>query len=218
MADPIYLTKALGSSSATAVSASQTPAGAGNMLINGGLASGGVATLDTQRRVLFTFAADETGHTFVLYGTNQSGVPVSETIAGTTSGTVQSVNDYKTVTRISISAAATGAITVGTNGVGSTQWVNLNYHAQPFNVTVAVDVTGTVNYTLQYTYNDFWTPTTYWSTAQAVTVWPDPILAAVTADGESTYNDPITGVRVTINSGSGSAVLTVMQAGIVGSP
>lgn len=218
MANRVVITKALAGSGATKVCASQTPS-AGNMLINGTAASGGVATLDTQRRVLFTFAADESGHSFVLYGTNQAGTPIYETIAGTTAGTVASLLDYLTVTRISISANATGAITVGTNGVGSTPWININYQSAPVAVTAACVVSGTVNYTVEMTYDNFWTAPQYWTSITAPTTptaWSDPNISAKTASADTTINDPVTGVRLTINSSTapGSVTMTLIQAGV----
>ena len=43
---PRYVSKTLASASTTAICASQTPLAGGNMTINGGSASGGVATLE----------------------------------------------------------------------------------------------------------------------------------------------------------------------------
>ena len=216
MARPIYLTKALTSASTTAICASQTPLAAGNLLINGGSASGGVATLDTQRRVLLTFAGDETGRTFVVYGTNEGKQQIQETIAGTTVSAVTTL-DFKTVTQISISTAAAGAITVGTNGVGSTPWQNVNYHLADINVGVSIAVTGTINYTAQTTMSDFWSPVN--PTPGTATPIPvatdDPVLTGETASGDTNFDGPITGWRVTVNSGSGSLAIAGIQAGII---
>lgn len=190
---------------------SQTPSGAGAMTINGALASGGVATLDVPRRVLLTFAADETGHSFVVTGTsaNYSGT-ISETIAGTTAGTAQSVLDYSRVTSVVISAAATGAIKVGTNGVASCPPLPLDVHGLP-QVSLQVNVTGTVNFTVQQSLDPVFT------TAIAGVLWvnhPDSNLVAATADAQGNYAYIPAQTRVTINSGTGSLVYTVIQAGL----
>lgn len=203
----------LASASANAIALSQTPS-AGALALNGALASGGVATLDTARRVLFTFAADETGHSFVVTGTDWQGVVISETVAGTTAGTVYTAQDYKTVTSITISANATGALTVGTNGVASTPPVVLDVYARStpgFQCTV----TGTVNYTVQQTI------VSPWDVEPEDWVWvnhPDTanlVAATATAQGNYAYGPPSM-MRVVINSGTGSVALAVNQPGIIG--
>lgn len=221
MSRPVYISYSLATADADGISLSQTPLAAGNLLINGALASGGVATLDKTRQVLFTFAADETGHTFVVYGTNAvvNGNPISETVAGTTAGTVATTQSFGTVTRISISAAATGAITVGTNGVGATPAQLVNFEAQPVGLTIAVVVTGTVNYTVQHTYDDIMglpNPSSWSPTTPSPTWIDDSVLASKTTTGETTYNDPIMAWRVVLNSGSGSLAIKAIQSGIVG--
>lgn len=219
---PIYLTKTLTAADDDNISLSQTPLAAGNLTITGAAASGGVATLDTPRRVLLTFAASEVGHTFVVYGTNAvNGTAISETVAGTGIGTTYTNLDFYTVTRVSISAAATGAIKVGTNAVGSTPWQLENYHASDIEQSIAVVVTGTVTYSVEYTYDNFMgayaADTGVWSNGSTPTVFTDPILASVTATGETNFDSPITGWRVTVSSGTGSVAIKGIQAGIMGS-
>lgn len=226
---PIYVSVQLAAASATAISASQTPVGAGNLLINGSAASGGVATLDTPRQVLFTFAADETGHTFVVYGTGNNGIATQETVLGTTAGTVATTQNFKTVTRISISAAATGAITVGTNGIGSSDWKIVNWDISPINIGIVVIVTGTVNYTVQYTMEDpggtYPNPNAvtagyYDANTQQLVQLPTPLnltaLASKAATTDGAIVTPIAALRLQVNSGTGTAQMVYVQAGIQG--
>ena len=202
----------LASASANAIALSQTPS-AGALALNGALASGGVATLDTARRVLFTFAADETGHGFVVTGTDWQGVVISETVAGTTAGTVYTAQDYKTVTSITISANATGALTVGTNGVASTPPVVLDAYARA-TIGLQCTVTGTVNYTVSQTLDSPWDiEPENWTWVNH----PDSNLVAATSTQQGNYAyGPPSMTRVTLNSGSGSVVFTVHQPGIIG--
>lgn len=224
---PTRITKAMATADDDNVSLSQTPAGAGNLLINGVAAAGSpaLATLDTPRRILLTFAASEVGHTFVVYGyptIADRSAPISETIAGTGIGTVSSTLDFGQVTRVSISAAATGAIKVGTSGVGSTPWQLVDWNLDPSNLTIAVDVVGTVNYTVQYTYDDImgaYDPSSgVWADGVVTKIFDDAVLAAVTADGETTFDNPIVAWRVTTNSSTapGSLRITGIQAGVGG--
>jgi len=208
MGNVITRSKALTAASANCICASQTPGAAGNMLINGAAATSGVATLDSARRVLFTFAADESGHNFVVYGTNSGGNAIQEAVAGTTAGTVATNLDFKTVTRISISAQATGAITVGTNTVGSMAWQSVDLMRQPINIGFQVVVAGTVNYTVEYTQQDV--------NALAVGAFPTVFATSIASKTDAevgTFTTPIAYFRVTINSGTGTVTLTYEQAG-----
>ncbi len=213
MGFPRYLTKSLIAANDAVIAASQTPGAAGDLT----LVSSPVV-LDTGRQVILTFAANETGHNFTIYGyenTDGTGALISEVIAGTTAGVVTSTRMYGRVTRIAISAAATGAVKAGTNTVGATPWLNADYQIKPFELDVAVVVTGTVNYSVQYTYDDFSTVVPNTGQGAVPTAFTDQILSGVTANGETTFNFPITGFRVLINSGTGSLAIKSIQAGII---
>lgn len=215
MSQPRYLSKALTAASATAICASQTPLASGSLTINGGSASGGIATLDTQRQVLLTFAADESGHTFVVFGTAEDRSALQETVAGA-AATAVTTQFFKTVTRISISAAATGAITVGTNGVGGTPWQIVNTDISPVNLGIGVNVSGTVNFTFQYTYDDpsgtYQNPNVTFPLA-----WNLSALASKAVATDSNLSFPIAAYRILINSGTGTATASVIQSGIADS-
>jgi hypothetical protein len=219
MSRSVRLTKTLAAASATAVALSQTPLAAGNLTINGVSASGGVATFASQRRVLFTFAASEVGRVFTVYGTNESGSSIIEAVAGAAS-TAVTLLDFKTVTRIAVDGATAGALTVGTNGVGATPWISFDFEKHPVPFSLAVTVTGTVNYTVQYTYDDLnsWQPyiRNPNDASPILTTWNDPVLVAATASGETTFDNPITGWRIQINSGTGSIAAVGIQAGLQG--
>lgn len=214
MADRIVLTKSLSAASANCICQSQTPSGAGNLTLNGSAVSGGVATLDTQRRVLFTFAGNETGHTFKVTGTREGGIVISESVGGTIAGTVATNLDFLTVTEITISAAAAGAIQVGTNGVGSTSWKLPNVHMGPMNLQIGCETTGTVNYSIEYTFDDYYTPPPFGSPTVIPVVFEDGTVTNKTANEIATMNDAVLGWRLTINSGTGSVTAIGIQAGI----
>jgi hypothetical protein len=225
---PLYFSKTLIAAVTNAIALSQTPAGAGNLTINGGSATGGIATLDTSRQVLFTFAGNETGHNLTVYGTGEGGVSLQETVAGTAS-TAATTQSFKTITRIAISAAAAGAIQVGTNGVGNSAWHIVNWHVAPINLSLACIVTGTINYTIQHTYDD---PTgTYPNPAAATsgyqttaagpliafpTAFNHPTLVAQTVTLDGFYSNPIAALRLLINSGTGSVQVIALQGDIAG--
>ena len=98
------------------ISVAETMSAAGNMAITGTFATGGVATLDYPRHVGIYASGNEAAKTFTVYGTDRQGRVISEAITGPSATTVTSVNNYKTVTRIAVSAATAGDVEVGTDG------------------------------------------------------------------------------------------------------
>lgn len=95
---------------------------------------------------------------------------------------------------------------VSKTGVGSSSALVMNTNVSPFNVGFGVVVTGTVNYTVQHTFDD---PAIGFST------WfSHPTVASLAANADGNYAFPVTGVKVLVNSGSGTATLNLIQAGI----
>jgi hypothetical protein len=210
---PALISKTLAAASVNNIAQSQTPGAAGNLTLNGSAVAGGVATLDTQRQVLISQAADETGHTFTVYGATDSGAAISEAVAGSSGASVHTVQSFKTVTRVAISAAATGALQVGTNGVGAAPWKILDTAAQsPMNLGLAVIVSGTVNYTVNYCYDDPNSPVV----ATGPTAFSLSALAAKATTLDSNITFPVMAVQLQINSGTGTATLVVLEQGIDG--
>ena len=84
----------------------------------------------------------------------------------------------------------------------------MDYHGQP-EVSLQVVVTGTANYTIQQTLdnpNNGGTPTWF--------DHPDTNLVAQTVNRQGNYAYIPTAIRLQLNSGTGSATLTVVQAGL----
>lgn len=83
-------------------------------------------------------------------------------------------------------------------------------YVSPFNVALSVVVTGTVNYTVQYTFDNVFANTYNPATG----TWTDhPTLTSKTTSADSNIAYPVTGVRIRLNSGTGSVVFTMIQAG-----
>lgn len=205
----------LAAADADGICLSQTPGAAGALTLNGALVSGGVAVLDAARRVLITAAGNESAKTFTITGRSYNGQTQSETVTGPNATTAQSVLDYKTVTSVVISAAAAGAITVGTNGVASSRWMRLDNWAFA-QVGIQVDVSGTINYTVQQTFDDPNDATNPVSPANVIWVnSSDSAVVAKAVDAQSFYAYAPTFIKITANSGDGSARLTAVQYGNV---
>ena len=95
---------------------------------------------------------------------------------------------------------------VSKTGAGSSSALVMNTNCTPFNVGFGVVVSGTVNYTVEHTFDD---------PAVAFTTWfPHPTVAAENANADGNYAFPVTGIRVTVNSGGGTATMNLVQAGI----
>jgi hypothetical protein len=205
----------LAAASANNIALSQTPT-AGNLILNGSTVVGGVAVLDKPRRVLLTVTANENANTFTIFGTNWSGATISETITGpSAAGTAQSVLDYATVTRISISGNAVGALTVGTSGVASSPWVCLDHWALA-QVAVQCNASGTVNYTVQSTLDN--PNASNGAVAPSAVTWinsSDTGAVGASSSIQTNFAYTPTFARILLNSGTGSVVAYFAQSGSV---
>lgn len=189
----------------TITSITTSNATAGNVTVG----TNGTATIaddGTERQILITSGGNDSSIVFTVYGTNAAGLPISEAIAGA-NGAATSSSYFNSVNRITVSGATASTVIVGTNTVGATRWVSLSTHMTPANTDASVVVSGTVNYTVQYTYDDMQSITTAWN---------DSNLTSETTNGETTWSFPVTGIRCKVNSGTGTATMTTIQAGIAG--
>ena len=107
----------------------------------------------TARQVTVVMAGNESTKTFLITGTDANGNPQTETVAGLNTGTATTVGYFKTVTSVTISANAAGALTVGMTNTASTPWVRFDDFA-PSNISIQCSVSGSVTYTVQSTLND----------------------------------------------------------------
>src|SRR6266853_24693 len=183
---------------------------------------GGVATLDTQRRILITSGASDAGITFTINGAGDNGVPISDTFAG---GAVSALSnlDFKTITSVTHTGSVASTITIGTTTnfsagivVAATPWLGVNLHAEPINMELAGVVTGTLTWGWQYTYAD---P----NNLPAGVLFPQPFnhptLTNITVSQDGSINDPVAAIRLVIISAAtntGSVRGAWMEAGISG--
>lgn len=206
------ITIALAAASTTAVCAAQSKVGAGALLINGAHASGGVATLDAARQILFTFAADETGHNFTITGTAFNGAVITEVVAGNDTTEV-TTKEYLTVTAVSVSAATTGNVSVGTNGVASSAPYIVDRFVGAHNISATVVISGTVTYSVEVSYDDL--AVQAWDVVTYPPTWFAPPnttnLTSKSASAADYITMPIAMIRLHQDSFStgGSATLTI---------
>jgi hypothetical protein len=214
--DPIVLTKAIVAASANNIALTQTPVSGTPLTLSGTTAG----VLDTQRRVLLTFGSEAANRTLVLTGTNDAGAVITETLAipSGAGATVASVQDFKTVTQaMPLGSGWTAAVTLGTNGVGSSPWFVPNFHITPFSMEFQATLTGTANFSIELTETSPLVPIYPLGVANAQpipTVFSPTGFTALSATAAATLTFPVQGWRLTINSGSGSVALAATQAGI----
>jgi hypothetical protein len=180
----------------------------------------GIATIDTAtstnsaigRRVVVAYSGTDT--TFAVVGTNSTGNTISDTITGV-SGAGQSNLDFVTVTSITPAGSVTG-FTAGTNTTGSSPWWPTNIQSNnDVNIGFGVEVigSGTVNYSVQHSYDD---PNNLLGGATFPEAFNHPVVANQNASLDGSYTWPVSAIRVIINSFTGTVELRVriLQAGI----
>lgn len=95
---------------------------------------------------------------------------------------------------------------VSKTGTGSSSAIVVNTNVSPVNIGFGVIVTGEVTYTVQHTFDD---PSVGFST------WfSHPTVVDEDANADGNYAFPVTGIKVIVTAGSGTATLKLIQAGI----
>ena len=83
----------------------------------------------------------------------------------------------------------------------------MNLDSTPFNVGFGVVISGDPTYTVQHTFDNPWTTTN--------PVWfSHPTIAGKTTSQDGNYAFPVAAIKVAVTAGTGTATLTVIQAGI----
>lgn len=198
--------------SANNISLSQTPAAA--FLLNGTTAG----VLDAARQVLITTGGSEAGKTATIIGLGPTGLKLQEVVTLPSSATtVASALSYKSVTSITVSAALGAAATVGTNGLATSDPINMNdFGLGP--VSIQVDVSGTINYTVQSTNDDLLALAAAGNLGTAIWI-DDATLASKSTSLQTTLTAKPAWLRLKVNSQTnpGFATIEVIQAGLAGS-
>lgn len=204
-------------------------AGNATTIVNANAATSGLLVLAAtatpganQMRLLVTSSGNDSALFFHIIGTNQAGFPIAEFLSGSNATTAQSNLDFNSIKSIQPSASSTAqtlgttaaTVSVGVNGVGSSMWNIMNWHATPTDISLSSIVQSpntTVNYTVQYTYDD---PNNLPSGVTVPTTFNHPNLIGLTINGDGAITDPVTAVRLLVNSGTGTVRFTAIQGGI----
>ena len=202
---PIQLTtSSFSTASVAAVAALQKPSGAGYMTL-----TATTVTLTPPRFITIISVSDETSKTFTITGTSPSGYTQSEVVTGANAGTATSTLTYATVTSIYASAATTGNMTAGYTQSGYSAWMPLDIYVPNQVTTISATVSGTINYSIQYTNEDpFDTTITQTAVAHPAT---GGAFTGATANQTHSTTTLMRAVRYLVNSGNGTLRLTIVQ-------
>lgn len=105
------------------------------------------------------------------------------------------------------------ATTDASGGATFSVVVPMDTYQAVFSASVAVVVTGTVNFTVQHTYQD---PLAAGFTAAGAIWFDNTNGTAKTANTEVVYSAPVKAIRIKQNSGNGSTSGLVLQTGMPG--
>lgn len=104
-------------------------------------------------------------------------------------------------------------IVISKTGTGASSVAPMDHYMAVFNVSIGAVVSGTVNYTIQHTFDDVFAENFNASTA---TWFNHEVLVSQTTNQDGNYAFPVRGIRVNVNSGSGTVTVTIIQAGMPG--
>lgn len=157
--------------------------------------------------ILGNAATNHSGKTFTITGTDADGNAQTEGIAGPNGvATVSSTKYYKTVTSVAASATTNAdTFDIGYTGVAVTPVYPVDWAAwKQCNITA--EITGTINFSIQESYDDIWRTTTPSQSAPFVAI---SALASKTATTSGQATAGATAIRGLINSVTAGATFNI---------
>ena len=100
-------------------------------------------------------------------------------------------------------------VNLSVTGVGNSAVFPVDTYVAPSNMGLAVVVSGTITYKVQYTFDNVFAKG-YDPTAGT---WFDHPTLTGSASANSNIAYPVTGIRLSTSAGTGTATLTIIQAG-----
>ncbi len=206
---PIQQIRQLDAADPNGIFLDQNPAAGVALTLNGAFVTDGVAQLDAQRHVELESAADMSGITFEIVGTDEQNRPITETITGPNAGVSATLLDFFTVTSITPSGTIGSDVEGGTNVEGASIPIPVDKNVTPTSIGLALIITGTIDVTVQHTFDS------PWGDASNILNWFDhPTLADQTANADGNLAFPPQAVRLFTNSGIGTCEFDLVQAGL----
>jgi hypothetical protein len=173
------------------------------------------------RTITISSTDDLAAVNFTISGTNQFGVVTTEVLAGPNNNTVTSVHQYNTITSIVSSGAATN-FSIGSGSTGIFQWTRLDTNNIDFQVTIAAEITGTINYSITQTVDlldKYVTAGPSFSYVVNTTPISFPVTAGMTAATTNQIygmTSPAIALQAIVNSSTGGTLtVNILQQGLV---
>ena len=186
------------------IAAVQTLAAAGPLALT---ASPFLMDPTTLREVSISSADDNHLVDFTIVGTDLSGLPVTEVLAGPNNDTVVSTKTYASI--VSITASAACANVSASVGVGSTGWILTR---GTINTSWSITVAGTIEYEIQTTNSRVYIANPLNSSQIIQNPECNPQNTTVTAEAASTVyiaQVPCNGVRAVVTGGDDTGALLI---------
>ena len=147
--------------------------------------------------------ANLSGITFTLTGTDADGIAQTEAVTGPNATTGYSAKYFKTLTTVTASStlgANTADIGWKDDCVGPT--FPLNWRQESFAVSLGVNISGTINFTVEHCFDDIRS-----AAPSTLTWWAHSTISGDTADVDGNYAFPVSATRLHINSLTAGATI-----------
>lgn len=152
-----------------------------------------------QRPVVLTSTQNLSALSITVAGSTYSSLAVSETLSGPNNNSVTTTQAFMTVNSITSPSTMT-SIRVGFDTTGTSRPFTPNAYNTPADIGMQVNVSGTINYTVQSTYDDVRNPGTQ--------TWFSSATMSGTASSQGSYTVPPKAVRIVVNSAGNTGGLT----------
>ncbi len=141
-------------------------------------------------------ANDHSGGTLAIVGTDGDGNAQTETLTGPAGSVgVTSAKTYLTLASVTPNATwGADTASIGITAVSNGKTIPVDYTQSPFDLGLVGEVTGTINFTVQYTYDDCRLSTV------GLNYFALSALTSKTANTDANMTTPIMGVRMLVNS------------------
>ncbi len=201
---PVTLTVALDAASVTKVALAQTTAGAANLTLTASAAA--IDSSGAARVLLITTGEDNSTVDYIIVGTDADGNSITETAKLPNHTTLASLKSYASVTSFHVSAIIGANMSVGTRGTTTSavsKTIPLEFYSRT-GATVAIEITGTANVSVQETFDDIL------GLGTANAVWFAPTaLASKSSNTVGSLDIGATGCDLLINTYSTGASVTL---------
>lgn len=155
----------------------------------------------------------DNSETFTITGTDADDFAQTETIAGPAASVTTTTTKYfKTVTSVVPSITwVTDTYDVGWTDDVVSPTFPLNYKQEPTGIDLGIDVSGTIDVTVQHCMEPLQSlvPSVAAPAPSTLTWWNHEVLTSKTADAQSYTNVPVTAVRLKVNSLTSGATVAL---------